>query len=73
MTLLLATGQDEFVVLAADRRISDPDRVINDEKNKIGYLYGPDARACFGFTGLAGDGPAMQGPRYGGMALARPI
>ncbi|WP_373506591.1 hypothetical protein [Thiocapsa sp.] len=53
MTIILALGNRQQVIQLSDRRLSRNGRLVDDESNKSGILFCPDARLAFGYTGLA--------------------
>lgn len=53
MTLILGALTPEYVVVGADRRISDNGRCIDDESTKLTVLVTPDARTVIAYTGIA--------------------
>src|SRR5437899_1653556 len=56
MTLILASGNTQNVVLVSDRRFTAAGRVFHDEKNKVIVFACLDARLALAFTGLAEAG-----------------
>jgi hypothetical protein len=56
MTLILAALGHTFVVVGADRRLSDNGRIVEEESTKLTVLVTPDARAVVGYTGIARAG-----------------
>ncbi|MBU4518566.1 MAG: SEC-C domain-containing protein [Gammaproteobacteria bacterium] len=53
MTIILSLGNIDQVIQISDRRLSSNGRLIEDESNKAGILFCPNARLAFGYTGLA--------------------
>ena len=53
MTLIVAAGNKDFAVLAADRRLTSNGKLVDDEANKATILACYDARMAIAFTGLA--------------------
>lgn len=53
MTLIIAAGNNNFAVLAADRRLTCDGRIVEDEANKSTIFACPNARIAISFTGLA--------------------
>lgn len=53
MTLILAGGNQEYVALMSDRRLSGDGEIYDDEANKAIILATPDCRLTFAFTGVA--------------------
>ena len=56
MTLLMSLFGDDYVLLVADRRLTNNGKLIEDESNKAGTAVFEDATLAFAFTGLATSG-----------------
>ncbi len=56
MTLAVALGNCDQIVLAIDRRLTAGGRVKHDDKGKVGHAICDDASFLYCFTGLAEDG-----------------
>ena len=55
MTLILALGNSDQVVMASDRRVSCAGQLVDDESNKAAMVITSDARFLVAFTGIAAD------------------
>jgi hypothetical protein len=53
MTLIIAMGNQQHVVLVSDRRLSSNGQPTNDESNKAGVFACRNARLAVAYTGLA--------------------
>jgi len=53
MTLILAALAPEYVVVGADRRLSDNGQIVEEESTKLTVLVTPDARTVIAYTGIA--------------------
>ncbi len=56
MTLILAALAPEYVVVGADRRLSDNGQSVEEESTKLTVLVTPDARTVIAYTGIARAG-----------------
>ena len=63
MTLLLALGNRQNVVLLSDRRLTLSDgTIVASDSNKASVLITKDARLAVGYTGIAGLGASVSNP-----------